>query len=487
MTDRVLRVTDRVLPQGWAWTTLAEFGAAGLFRDGDWVESKDQDPSGSNRLVQLADIGIGTFKDKSSRWMNDEAFDRLRCTALQQDDVLIARMPDPLGRACLYPNLPYRAATVVDVAVLRPDPAVVYPRWLMWIINTGSVSSKILEFATGTTRRRISRKNLAKIEIPLPPLPEQRRIVEVLEDHLSRLDAAERTLSSISRRAELLTEKLLDDTILGVAKNQTHTSGPPTNLKGRHDRFRYQDLPTLPEGWTWQLATDLCASINSGSTPKAELMQQDHGEVPFLKIYNIDPAGHINFTKNPTFVSRQTHCGQLKRSVALPGDVVTNIVGPPLGKSAIVPATFPEWNTNQAIVALRAGDTIQPDWLAACLRSPYIVNLLKSTARATAGQFNIALSTCRELPLPVPPLPVQSELLAELENAAESLRHASSVQLTAQQRSAALCRSILRAAFNGELVDQDPTDEPADVALAKLRVESTARPTRGRRRTVAAP
>lgn len=369
--------------------------------------------------------------------------------------------------------------------VLRPS-SVIDSRFLYFAVTRQDFLDEVITKQRGVSYPAVRPAEVLEIPIPLPPLPEQHRIVQALEDHLSRLDAGEQILSSISRRTDALTAKLLDDTVLGATANQPLTSGPPTNLKGRHDRFRYRDLPALPKDWTWQLASDSCISINSGSTPKAELMQQDQGEIPFLKVYNIDPAGHIDFTKNPTFVSRDTHRSQLKRSIALPGDVVTNIVGPPLGKSAVVPDTYPEWNTNQAIVAFRAGDTIQSDWLAACLRSPFIVNLLKSTARATAGQFNIALSTCRELPLPVPPLRVQNGLLEELEAARLSLRHASSIQLTAQQRSTALRRSLLRAAFNGELIDQDPTDEPAVVSLAKIREKQSGTAPRRRRKVVAA-
>ena len=198
-------------------------------------------------------------------------------------------------------------------------------------------------------------------------------------------------------------------------------------------------------------------------------MQQGQGEIPFLKVYNIDPAGRVDFTKNPTFVSRDTHYGQLKRSIALPGDVVTNIVGPPLGKSAVVPDSYPEWNTNQAIVSFRAGDSIHPSWLALCLRSPFIIRLLKSTAKATAGQFNIALSTCRELSLPVPPLRTQEVLLEELDAAMLALEHANIAQRTSRSRSTTLRSALLRSAFNGRLVDQDPTDEPAGVALERTR------------------
>lgn len=459
------------LPDGWAWTTLGEVGLTRLFSDGDWVESKDQDPSGPNRLVQLADVGVGLFKDKSSRWMNDQAFERLRCTPLSADDVLIARMPDPLGRACLLPSLPYRSATVVDVAILRPDQTLVDPKWLMWTINTDTVSSQMDAFATGTTRRRISRKNLEKIAIPLPPLAEQHRIVDVLEDHLSRLDIAESTLNTVEQRSRGLDSFCLDDVVLGRSLSLPLTSCPGT-LEGKHGRFDYQALPSLPAGWEWKLAESICESVSSGSTPAADLMQQGRGEVPFLKVYNIDPAGRVDFTKNPTFVSSDTHHGQLRRSIARPGDVVTNIVGPPLGKSAIIPDSYPEWNHNQAIVAFRAGNGVEPEWLAACLRSPFVVNLLKSTARATAGQFNIALSTCRELPLPKPPVDVQRALLEELSDRQSVLQHAGATISAARARSAALRRSILRTAFSGDLVDQDPSDEPAELALERFRAES---------------
>ena len=89
------------LPQGWATITIGEAsGVGGLSTDGDWIESKDQDPTGSVRLIQLQDIGDGTFVNKSSRFLTEEKAEELNCTFLSPGDVLIARMPDPLGRAC---------------------------------------------------------------------------------------------------------------------------------------------------------------------------------------------------------------------------------------------------------------------------------------------------------------------------------------------------------------------------------------------------
>ncbi|MGB7502536.1 MAG: hypothetical protein WBM25_09095, partial [Azonexus sp.] len=144
------------LPTGWAISSLKELLTEdGVFSDGDWVESKEQDPSGSIRLLQLADIGDGYFVDKSCRFINEQKFVELRCTELFENDVLIARMPDPLGRACLMPKLPQRCVTVVDAAVFRAGKNGVSGNWLMHTINAPQYRAEIELNSSGTTRKRI--------------------------------------------------------------------------------------------------------------------------------------------------------------------------------------------------------------------------------------------------------------------------------------------------------------------------------------------
>lgn len=170
---------------------MGKLAGSGFFRDGDWVESKDQDEAGAVRLTQLADVGVDIFRDRSDRWMNDEQAARLNCTLLAPSDVLIARMPDPLGRACQVPDTIGRAVTVVDVAILRSKRDDVLPRYVMYAINSHPVRQQILSFQAGGTRQRITRKNLATIEIPIPSVEEQQRIVEILD----RFDALVNSLT----------------------------------------------------------------------------------------------------------------------------------------------------------------------------------------------------------------------------------------------------------------------------------------------------
>ena len=108
------------VPDGWTKTSLGELASSNaVFCDGDWVESKDQDPEGDVRLIQLADIGDGLYKSKSRRFLTSVKASELRCTFLKPGDLLIARMPDPLGRTCIFPGDPKSSVTVVGPLRVR--------------------------------------------------------------------------------------------------------------------------------------------------------------------------------------------------------------------------------------------------------------------------------------------------------------------------------------------------------------------------------
>src|SRR5437870_3533171 len=172
-------------------------GAGGVFVDGDWVESKDQDPSGDVRLIQLADVGDGVYRNKSSRFLTSAKAKELRCTFLKPGDVLIARMPDPLGRACIFPGDDKPSVTVVDVCIVRTGTGGANHRWLMHRMNSVEIRSAIAGLQSGSTRKRISRSNLARIKFSVPPLDEQQRVVAESEKQFTRLDAGVASLKRV--------------------------------------------------------------------------------------------------------------------------------------------------------------------------------------------------------------------------------------------------------------------------------------------------
>lgn len=90
------------------------------FVDGDWIESKDQSELGV-RLIQTGNVGNGFFKDKEdkSRYISEETFDNLHCTEIYPGDILVSRLPDPIGRACIIPQGIGRTITAVDCTIIR--------------------------------------------------------------------------------------------------------------------------------------------------------------------------------------------------------------------------------------------------------------------------------------------------------------------------------------------------------------------------------
>ena len=162
--DQVFNVNG--MPEGWTFGTLQDIvGPEGILTDGDWVETKDQDPEGDVRLIQLADIGDGSYKNKSQRYLISKKAKELGCTFLHSGDVLIARLPDPLGRSCIFPGDTKPAVTAVDVCIVRTGKCGADHHWIIHTVNSPVIRRQIEGLQRGTTRARISRKNLISIKL----------------------------------------------------------------------------------------------------------------------------------------------------------------------------------------------------------------------------------------------------------------------------------------------------------------------------------
>lgn len=136
--------------------------------DGDWIESKDQSESGI-RLIQTGNVGVGRYLDKEgrARYISEDTFKKLNCTEVFAGDILLSRLPDPIGRACMVPNLSTRAITAVDCTILRFKDADVAEFFLQYA-TSNEYFNKISILAGGSTRTRISRKEIEKLLIPVP-------------------------------------------------------------------------------------------------------------------------------------------------------------------------------------------------------------------------------------------------------------------------------------------------------------------------------
>jgi len=215
-----------------------------------------------------------------------------------------------------------------------------------------------------------------------------------------------------------------------------------------HERSPFKS----PNGWRLVRAEQICDFITKGTTPNSKKLFAALGEIPFIKVYNLTHVDRLDFRIKPTFISKETHQKELARSIVFPKDVLMNIVGPPLGKVAIVPDTFPEWNMNQAVAVFRLMPSYDCKLLGYFLMSKLILGWAKRRAKATAGQLNLTLEICRNIPLPVLSKDEQQVLVQEIESrlsAAEKIEQTVDANL---QRAERLRQSILKQAFSGKLV-----------------------------------
>ena len=177
-------------------------------KDGDWIESKDQSAEGI-RLIQTGNIGIGTYLDKDNRakFISEETFNELKCTEVFEGDILISRLPSPVGRACLVPKLEGRAITAVDCKILRVDRDICLPKYFVYYTMSDMYLNQIDRFVVGTTRARISRKNLEGIKIFLPEISKQKKIVEVLDKAQELIDKRKEQIEALD---ELVKSKFIE-------------------------------------------------------------------------------------------------------------------------------------------------------------------------------------------------------------------------------------------------------------------------------------
>lgn len=464
-------MSDESLPPGWARVEIQDLiSDDGVFVDGDWVESKDQDPDGEVRLIQLADIGKGVFLDKSSRFLTSAKAEELRCTFLKKGDVLVARMPDPLGRACIFPlEGENRFVTVVDVCIIRTSAKIASPEFLTAAINFLGTRKQIEDLQTGTTRKRISRGNLANVTIPLPPLAEQKRIVAKIEELFSELEAGEESLRVARRQLGVYRQSLLKQAFEGKLTAKWRTQNP-----------------AKLEDWSWLTLQDI-ADVTGGLTKNSK-RDSLPTRIPYLRVANVyanelrlDEIKDIGVTPEEAKKVRLTR-----------GDLLIvegNGSLDQIGRVALWDGSIPDCGHQNHLIRARCHATATPAFVLMFLLSPRGRELIEKQAASTSGLHTLSVSKVQRLPVPLCSLPEQQEIVRLLDEQFEVIERNERELDAALQRSEALRQAILEKAFTGRLVPQDPSDEPASTLLARLRAER-ATPTENatrRGRKIAAP
>ncbi|MER7149652.1 restriction endonuclease subunit S [Streptomyces lydicus] len=367
----------------------------------------------------------------------------------------------------------------------------VYPDYLYWYLQYKT--PEIAARASGTTFKEISAKAFAETKVELPPLAEQYRIVEALEDHLSRLDAASESLDHAQALIPIQLRGLYTAATEGRLETDADEDVPDFLDQRRHywqstQSKKYKEpiapdpdyTPHTPTGWrvySLEALTDPARVIRYGILmPKVK----SGGTVPYVEVKDL---------RNCTLHGKQLHLTskdldeQFAGARVHTGDVLLAVRGS-YDRSAVAPANLKGANVSRDVARIAPLPGVDPEYLHLYLQSSFAQRYLKAHARGVAVK-GVNIASIRALPVSVPSPTTQRQIVEQVQQQLTAVKAAATAVALASTRSASLRRALLNRAFSGMLVPQDSTDEPASILLDRIRAERAAngsKPKRAARR-----
>jgi type I restriction enzyme, S subunit len=474
------------LPSGWCSTSLGELLDRLQY---GYTASASSTASGPRflRITDLQEFGV----DWSSVPGCEASVTDIQKYLLADGDFVFARSGS-IEKAWRVRNPPEAvfASYLIRGRPLAPETAA----WLEQFIRSSSYLEQIGAAGAGIGMQNVNATKLAAVVLPLPPAAEQSRIVTKVEVLTVRSRQARAALDAVPPLLEQFRQSILAAAFRGDltadwrAKNPNvepadkliariraeRRSAWETSLrtKGKDPRkARYEeptrvdtrDLPTLPGGWVWTTVEDVTSFVTDGTHQPPPTTSSG---IPFVGIRNI-LDGRIDWTSVDRWVSAETHQALTSRFRASTGDTLYATVGATFGQAVLVEDER-AFVFQRHIAHLRAVPSISPNYLTACLSSPLCFEQAKAKARG-AAQPTVNLSDLRAFVIPLPPVAEQETVVSRVSHAGRSIEGIAARLRGATERSIKLEQAVLAKAFKGELVPQDPSDEPASVLLDRIR------------------
>lgn len=476
------------LPQGWALSRLGE------------VIPKPRPKIPADPRSALPFIGMDHIESNSFSLIGLSTFAEMKSAGSFFDagDVLYGRLRPYLNKVH---RAKFRGVASAEFIVF-PETDGLNGDFLKYLLHQKPFVDFAMERASGD-RPRVKFNALADFVFGLPPLTEQERIVEKIETLFAELDKGEEALRAVQKLLTRYRQSVLKAAVTGALTAEWRATNPPTEtgqdfltriLKQRREtwqgRGRYAEpkepdlncLVDLPDGWIW---TSLGFLIASGPQNGLYLPQSQYQPgTPILRIddYQVDwirPKAELR-----QVVASTVDCAKYALAAA---DIVVNRVNSVshLGKSALVEKGHAGTLFESNMMRFALSDLVSAEYIAAYLGSDLGRKLLIKNCKHAVNQASINQDDVEGTPVPLPPRAEQEVIIERIIDEKQRSKAALSLCELELRRSAALRQSILKDAFAGTLMPQDPADEPAADLLARIRASVGSTPKRTRRKAMA--
>ena len=361
-----------------AWEQRKLASLCEKFTDGDWIESKDQSDFGV-RLVQTGNVGVAEYLDKpnNKKWISEDTFDRLHCEEVLPGDILISRLPEPAGRACIVPLLGTKMITAVDCTIVRTAPDM-SNKFLVQYLSSQAYFDDVNTCLAGGTRQRISRGNLANFNVPIPVKKSEQDAIGMFFGYLDNL------ITLHQRKVEKLTN--VKKSMLEKMFPQNGSSYPEIRFKGFTDPWEQRKLGDM---------------MNVTSVKRIHQSDWTDSGVRFLRARDIVAAAKNEEPDDYLYISKEKYeeYSTLSGKVGVSDLLVTGVgtIGVPYLVRNLEPLYFKDGN----IIWFQNSDKIDGKFLFYSFSAEQIQGFINESAGiGTVGTYTIESGKKTPISLP---------------------------------------------------------------------------------------
>ena len=242
-----------------------------LFLDGDWIESDVIEESGI-RYLTTGNVGAGFYKEQGCGYISEKTFSELHCLNVYPGDLMISRLNEPIGRACIIPDTESRYVVAVDNVILRPN-ANYNKKFIMYGMNADGYAEHANMIARGATMSRISRSQLGQFWLAFPNIEEQQAIADFLDKECAQIDSIAADLEKQITLLQQYKKSLITETV---------TKGLDKSVPMKDSGVEW--IGEIPEHWQKTRIKFEASIIGSGTTPDSgNSMYYDNGEHSWIQ------------------------------------------------------------------------------------------------------------------------------------------------------------------------------------------------------------